>query len=69
MADGNRTSCEYLGFAEHGLETGNFEAAEINNPIYNTTIDRIIMPFVENTHHIMSMLEVILNRNLKNAYL
>ncbi|MBP1866517.1 ATP/maltotriose-dependent transcriptional regulator MalT [Clostridium tetanomorphum] len=31
MSDGNGTGCEYLGLAEYSLETGDFEAAEINS--------------------------------------
>lgn len=31
MANGSGTGCEYLGIAEYSLETGDFEAAEINS--------------------------------------
>ncbi|AKN29844.1 LuxR family transcriptional regulator [Clostridium carboxidivorans P7] len=50
----------------YGMEEG---VAVLEKALLKAQSDNIVMPFVENASHIMSMLEVILNRNLKNKYI
>lgn len=50
----------------YGMEEG---TAVLEKVLFKAQSDNIVMPFVENAFHIMTMLEVILNRNLKNNYI
>lgn len=50
----------------YGMEEG---TAVLEKVLFKAQSDNIVMPFVENAPHIMTMLEVILNRNLKNNYI
>lgn len=50
----------------YGEEEG---VSELQNTLFKSQADNIIMPFAENAVHIMGMLKIIENRNLKNEYI